>query len=305
MVSLIMPVWRPRGDWLRDAVASALEERECELELIVVDDGSDEPVAPLLAEVGDARLRVIRIDHAGPYAARNAGIAAARGAFLRFIDADDIVAPGSTSRLLAIATEGKDVVAYGATLMCDEALVPQKVFTSELHGDAVQACVLGGFEVFLVSFLFPRAVVDRAGPWEETGFRVSGDWDFVLRALEQAPVRGLGEVVTRYRRHGASITKSSNVAAGAAAGRLVLDRYFARHPELHGTSLERRAYFRLHIDRARDHAWLGEPWLAANELARAARRDPAAALFAIGRAMKSRASGYFSELGDPRSDRHE
>ena len=282
LVSLVMPAWKPRPDWLREAVVSALAEDACDLELIVVDDGSDEPVAPLLADVEDPRLRTLRIDHSGPYAARNAGIAAARGELVRFIDSDDVVEPGSTGRLVALAAQGGETLVYGATMMCDEQLAPQRIVTSDLEGHVAEACVMGGFEVFVVSMLFPRPVIERAGPWE-AAFRVSGDWDFVLRAVEQAPVRSLDQVVTRYRRHSSSITKSADVAAGAEAGRLVLDRYFQRHPEQRGTALERRAYARMHIDRASAHAWLGERGPASRHLALAARRAPAAALAAAGR----------------------
>ncbi|MEA2219188.1 MAG: hypothetical protein QOJ35_1814 [Solirubrobacteraceae bacterium] len=280
LVSIVMPVWRPRPQWLRAAVASALQERGCEIELIVVDDACEQPVAELLADIDDPRLRVLRIEHAGAYGARNAGIAAARGTHVRFFDADDVVEPGSTGRLLALA--GSDAIAYGATAMCDAALVAQRVVTSRLQGDVAADCVRGRFEVFVVSMLFPRGVVERAGPWEETAFEVSGDWDFVLRALEQAPVRPLDAVVTHYRRHAASITRTADVGAGARAGRLVIDRYFERHPERRGTPLERQAYARLHLDRARAHAALGERAGALRELARAAPHAPAAALLTGG-----------------------
>lgn len=284
LVSLIMPAWRPRADWLHEAVASALDERACELELIIVDDGSEQPVAELLADLDDPRVRVVRIDHAGPYAARNAGIAVARGAFVRFVDADDIVEPGSTGRLLGLARAGAgEALAYGATMMCDSAMTPHRVVTSDLDGHVAEDCLQGGFEVFVVSILFTRPVLERAGPWEETGFSVSGDWDFVLRALEQAPVRRLDEVVTHYRRHPGSVTTTARVVTGARAGQLVLDRYFARHPEQRGTALARHAYTNLHIDRARTHAWAREPVLAVSQLARAARRDPVAALAATAR----------------------
>jgi glycosyltransferase involved in cell wall biosynthesis len=292
-VSLIMPAWRPRSDWLRAAVVSALEAEEgCDLELIVVDDGSEEPVAGLLSDIGDPRLRVIRVGHAGPYAARNAGIAASSGAFLRFVDADDIVEPGSTGRLLAIASEGGEALAYGATLMCDEALTPERVVTSDLEGWVAEECLLGSFDVYIVSVLFPRAVIERSGPWEETAFAVSGDWDFGLRAFEQAPTRRLAEVVTRYRRHGSSITKTADVATGAEAHRLVVDRYFSRHPEKRGTRLERRAYVRMHLDRARAHAWLGERRLATRELAAAARRSPAEIFTAAARWSAGRLDAF-------------
>jgi glycosyltransferase involved in cell wall biosynthesis len=284
-VSLIMPAFRPRADWLRDAVRSALDERACEIELIVVDDGSDEPVESLLAEVDDVRLRVVRVEHGGPYAARNAGIDAAEGEFLRFVDADDIVQSGSTGRLHALAAPADEAISYGATLICDEVLAPQGEFASELEGWVAEDCVLGRFEVYVVSMLFPRGVVERAGPWP-LDFAVSGDWDFVLRAVEQAPVRCLHSVVTRYRRHAASITKVADVAAGAEAGRLVLRRYFARHPEQRRTDLERRAYVRLHLDRARAHAWRREPRAAAREVASAVRRSPTAVLTSAVRSLR-------------------
>lgn len=282
-VSLVMPAWRPRPDWLRAAVTSALDEAECDLELLVVDDGSDQPVAPLLAEVGDSRLRVMRVEHGGPYAARNAALREVRGAYVRFVDSDDLVEPGSTGRLLERVRDEPGAIAYGATMMCDEDLAPGEVFTSDVEGDASETCVLGGFEVFVVSLLFPRAVLDRSGPWEESAFPVSGDWDFVLRALEQAPVRRIEGVVTRYRRHRGSVTGVADVAAGAEAAQLVLDRYFGRNPAKRGTDLERRAYLRVHLDRAEAHAWAGQPGPAARQLVLAGRRDPRAALAAAGR----------------------
>lgn len=288
-VSLIMPVWRTPREWLREAVESALAEQDVDLELVVVDDGNEEPVERLLDGVDDARLRVLRRKHEGPYAARNAGIAAARGAFLRFVDSDDVVAPGSTGRLLELARGGE--IAYGATEVCNESLVPQSVATSEVEGDASQESVLGRFDVYVVSILFPRAVVDATGPWDEHAFRVSGDWDFVLRALEQAPVRRLDEVVTRYRRHGESVTKRADVAAGAAAAARVVGGYFARHPERRGTPLERQAYLRLHLDRAFAHAWQREWRPAGAQFTRALRRSPGRALAAGGRWGASRLGG--------------
>ena len=294
LVSVVMPVWRPRADWLRAAVASVLDERGCALELLVVDDGADPPVAPLLADVGDERLRVLRVPHGGPYAARNAALREAAGAFVRYVDADDVVEPGSTARLLDVARRHPGALAYGATLLCDEALVPlapRQVASSDLEGDVSRACMQGGFDVYVVSILFPRAALERSGPWEERAFAVSGDWDYVLRAAEHAPARRLDEVVTRYRRHPRSLTKAADVAAGGAAARLVLDRYFARHPELRGTPLERRAYVRVHADRALAHAWAGERGRAARELAAAARRDPRAALALAGRWAGQEARG--------------
>jgi glycosyltransferase involved in cell wall biosynthesis len=76
---------------IRESVESALAQTEPRLELIVVDDGSRIPVAELLSDVTDARLRVIR--HArnkGPSAARNTALAAARAPLVSQLDADDL-----------------------------------------------------------------------------------------------------------------------------------------------------------------------------------------------------------------------
>jgi cellulose synthase/poly-beta-1,6-N-acetylglucosamine synthase-like glycosyltransferase len=93
LVSLIMPVWNPRPDWLHAAIESALAQRGCAIELIVVDNGNDTPVARCSPDVRDPRLRIIRTQHGGVSAARNAGMAEARGDFLRFLDCDDVFEP--------------------------------------------------------------------------------------------------------------------------------------------------------------------------------------------------------------------
>ena len=273
-VSLVMPVWKPRAEWLDEAVTTALDETEASIELLVVDDGCEEPVSGLLDDRTDDRLRVIRIDHGGPAAARDAGVAEARGDFIRFVDADDVVVPGSTGRLLRLATAGERAIAYGWTLLCRSDGSPDREVRSDLSGWIAEAAVLGGFQAYVVSMLLPREVVRAAGTWMEADFRVSGDWDFALRCLEQAPARPLGEVVTHYRRHDESRSRTADVDAGAVAGAAVIRRYFERNPAKRGSELERRAYARHHLNRARAHAWHGQRGSAVRQLAAAGRHDP-------------------------------
>src|SRR5882724_2135748 len=132
LVSLIMPVWRPRPKWLAQAVNSALGQRGCCIELILVDDGCPESIASLLSWVRDERLRILRIEHGGTSRARNAGMAASRGSHLRFIDCDDVIDPDSTARLLRLIGSDDNVIAYGATIVCDEQLRPQGKIASRL-----------------------------------------------------------------------------------------------------------------------------------------------------------------------------
>jgi GT2 family glycosyltransferase len=247
-----MCAWKPRPDWLHDAVASVLADAS-DLELIVVDDGSPEPVEALLAQFDDPRLRVIRVEHGGLSRARNAGIRAARGAYIRFADADDIVEPSGTPALLELADEG--TIAYGATQVCDEDLRPVSVKSSQLEGWVAEPCLLYRFDVVHTSMLFPKSVLDQVGEFDPT-LRQCQDWDYVLRACEVAPVRGTQTVVTHYRRHAGSV--AANVEGALRFESMVVDRYFERHPDQAGSRLEREARAKLLIVRARACPQLGK-----------------------------------------------
>lgn len=254
-VSVVMCVWNPQRDWFREAVRSALDQEDCGLELVVVDDGSDDPVESLLVDVDDPRLRVVRIEHGGLSRARNAGIETAGGRFVRFVDGDDVLEPRSCARLLRLAGNG-ETIAYGTTIVCDERLRPVGSKTSDLEGWVAEECLLYRFDVRHMSMLFPRPVVEAVGEWDPA-LRQCQDWDFVLRALEHAPVRGDQEVATFYRRHGSAA--AANLRGALRFEAMVVDRYFERHPSRKGSRLEREARAKLLMVRAASWRALGDP----------------------------------------------
>jgi len=89
LFSVILPTHN-RAAMLQRAVAGVLKQTCKAFELIVVDDASTEPYAAQVAELGDPRIRVIRnATNLGAAGSRNVGIAAARGAYLAFLDDDD------------------------------------------------------------------------------------------------------------------------------------------------------------------------------------------------------------------------
>ena len=89
LVTTIIPVYNRSWELLR-AIQSALAQSIVEQEIIVVDDGSDSPIAPLVAHLRDDRVRVIRLGtNGGVASARNAALDEARGQFVAFLDSDD------------------------------------------------------------------------------------------------------------------------------------------------------------------------------------------------------------------------
>lgn len=89
IVSVVIPT-RNRPTSLGRAVQSVLDQTYGNLEVIVVDDASDPPVGPMLAEFGDSRILYMRgSERKGASASRNAGIETAKGQFVSFLDDDD------------------------------------------------------------------------------------------------------------------------------------------------------------------------------------------------------------------------
>jgi glycosyltransferase involved in cell wall biosynthesis len=290
LVSLVMPAWNPRPEWLREAVASALQQEGCGIELIVVDDGSETPVAELLSDVEDPRLRLLRVPHGRVSRARNAAIEVAAGAYLRFIDCDDVIVADSTAHLLGLMN-GDERITYGATLVCDERLRPYSTIESTLQGSAAVSCLLNRFDTTIHSLLFPRSVIDSIGPWEPS-IVVSQDWDYALRAFERVPVRGDTRVATYYRMHPGM--NSLDVVEGIRGYRRVVDRYFDRNPEQRGGRLERRAEALYHLFAATQTASdLGRYLASLRHLRRAFGLDPLTTLAALPRhgAMPFRPAG--------------
>jgi glycosyltransferase involved in cell wall biosynthesis len=87
-VSVVIPLYNKAGSILASA-GSVLSQSFGDWELIVVDDGSTDASASLIAGLGDSRVRLIGQANAGPGAARNRGLDDARGEFVAFLDADD------------------------------------------------------------------------------------------------------------------------------------------------------------------------------------------------------------------------
>jgi glycosyltransferase involved in cell wall biosynthesis len=101
--SVVIPAYN-RADVLGDAIRSVLAQTEQDFEIVVVDDGSADDPARVVASFADPRIRLHRQVNRGGGAARNAGIDLARGCFIAFLDSDDAYLPdhlAAMRRLLA------------------------------------------------------------------------------------------------------------------------------------------------------------------------------------------------------------
>lgn len=100
MISIIVPVYN-RADVIASCVQSLRNQTYSNLEIILSDDGSEDETLRLLVDFAgiDQRIRVISNRHRGPSAARNAGLVAAKGEYIGFLDSDDVIAPDMMERM--------------------------------------------------------------------------------------------------------------------------------------------------------------------------------------------------------------
>lgn len=96
--SIVIPAYDAEAT-IRGAVESALAQTEPGLEVVVVDDGSEDETAAVVESIEDERVSLIVQANAGPSAARNAGIERAKGEFVAFLDSDDLLLPGYLERM--------------------------------------------------------------------------------------------------------------------------------------------------------------------------------------------------------------
>jgi glycosyltransferase involved in cell wall biosynthesis len=174
---------------IRAAVASALEQTPPVLEVVVVDDGSTDATAQAAGGMDDARVRVISRPNGGPAAARNTGIAAARGAYIGFLDSDDLWLPGyaerATALLHAAANPG---FAYTDAFAFDSATGRVRRTTAMAapsdpppEREAFLAALLQRNFVFAATTV-PAAVLEMVGGYDET-LSMSEDYQLWLRIL--------------------------------------------------------------------------------------------------------------------------
>ncbi len=108
-ISVVIPTYN-RAGCVGDAIRSVLAQIFQDFELIVVDDGSSDNTAEVLSQFGD-KIRILRQQNSGVSAARNAGILAAMGKWIAFLDSDDEWLPGKLQRQMEFVSRDSSIVA--------------------------------------------------------------------------------------------------------------------------------------------------------------------------------------------------
>jgi hypothetical protein len=178
------------------------------LEIIVVDDGSTDDTASVVAPYLD-RVRYVHKENGGHLSTFNRGIAEASGDYIALLDGDDLWLPHKTREQVAMLESRPEIgLVHGDMQVVDGAgrVTGESFFASmgieEYEGDLLGRLIRGN--VVTTSSLMVRAVLrDRYHPIPAWGR--AQDWWLALRVAEVASIGCLTTPVTRYRQHGANL----------------------------------------------------------------------------------------------------
>lgn len=201
-ISVIIPTYN-RAEKIRKSIESVLQQTYTDLEIIVVDDGSEDDTREVVETIQDRRIQYVRLAfNQGAAAARNEGVRLANYPLIAFQDSDDIWRPEKLERQIAYWTEHP----YYAMVYCP--YLKHHITAEEHQGDfqkiAEKNRMVFEGDIFLPllirnsigtpSMLLRKECFQKVGGFD-TELRSLEDWDFAIRFSEKYAIGYINEIL--------------------------------------------------------------------------------------------------------------
>ena len=183
MISIVIPTYN-YARYIGRTLAHILAQTCRDFEIIVIDDGSTDDTRQVVERFQDARIRYVHQKNQGACVARNRGISEAKGDYLLFHDADDLIEPGHLEEYLQVAIEnpGSNVYGPSAKVKLENGQFQVLSMKESCPGNDLLECWLGHWGIPVHCILWPRINVVRVGGWDEA-LHANQDGDYAMRAL--------------------------------------------------------------------------------------------------------------------------
>jgi len=207
LVTIIIPAYN-QGYYLGEAIQSCLNQTYPNIEIIVVDDGSTDNTQEVAHSYNNPKIKYLYKQNGGLSSARNAGIRAASGEYLSFLDSDDMFLPPKIELLMDKFKANPELgfVAGHALLIDQRGKVIPKKFETFLPSP-IQNLILGN-PFHVGSVMIKKEWQEKIGYFDET-LRSYEDWDYWLRlAIEGCNMEVVPVAVSKYRFHTGQMTRN-------------------------------------------------------------------------------------------------
>lgn len=203
VVSIVIPCYN-QGDYLPDAIDSACRQTFPGVEVIVINDGSTDATAAVATRYHS--VRYLERPQLGAAAARNAGLAASRGEFVIFLDADDRLLPHAVAAGVEYLSAHPDwafVTGHVRLVTADGS--PAGVPRQDHEGSGYLELLRANYIWTPGTVMYRRSVFDVTGAFD-TAAGGSADYELNLRIARNYAFGCHHQVILDYRRHGANMS---------------------------------------------------------------------------------------------------
>lgn len=187
LISVIIPCYNA-VQYVQECIESVLNQTYQNIEVICVNDHSTDHTLKVLEEIaaGSSKVQVFTNSGKGGNAARNYGLSKAKGDFIQFLDADDILLPEKLEKQVSLATDGVDLVLCNYEIRALERgeVLRRAVFEDSYENFlecAITRIIITNNPIYRASFL------KRTGGYKE-GLKSAQDWEFHIRLALHNPV---------------------------------------------------------------------------------------------------------------------
>lgn len=210
-VNIVVPAYNAEA-FIADTVRSALQQTFADLQVTVIDDGSEDDTANR-ASLDDARVRVISQENRGMSRSRNRGMAEADSEFVALLDADDLWHPEKLRlQLEALRVRpDHDFCFTGFDVWHGE---PRPAYFQQARSGRIDETLSGWIypRLILDNHALPSSVLWRRSAWDRMGGfltdnQQTDDWEYLVRASTQHRFVRLGESFVLYRQHPVSLSR--------------------------------------------------------------------------------------------------
>ncbi|NET83836.1 MAG: glycosyltransferase [Moorea sp. SIO1F2] len=244
-VSVVIPTYNAMT-YLPKTIDSVFNQTYDDFEVIVVNDGSTDNTEQWISQIADPRVKLISQANQGlASAARNKGIANARGDYIAFIDADDLWEPTKLEKQLSVLEENPDVgLVYTWVAYINETGKPTgRVFEHHAEGNVWEKLVEHNIVECGSVAMVRRHCFESLGVFDQT-LRAAEDWDMWLRIASRYPFAVVKEPLVRYRQH--QNNKSKKYVKRLEDFRTIIEKAFQSAP-FESLHLRNRSYGNINL----------------------------------------------------------
>lgn len=230
LVSVVMPCYND-GPYIEEAVDSLRKQTWTNLELVIIDDGSDEETVQMIEQTPFPRKKILHTSHIGPAAARNKGISEAEGGFILPLDADDTIDETYIQKAMAVMMANSNAgIVYCRADLFGEAKGLWDLPDYSLKTELLDNCIF-------VTAIFRKEDWEKVGGFCEEFRAGMEDYDFWLSLIEMGrEVYQLQEVLFHYRIK--TVSRTSRFQNSYADKQETYVQLYWRHRELYRQNMD-------------------------------------------------------------------